>query len=355
MCLSHNLHKMDEIESSLQRSLDAADDFPFSLKRKCTMSLDLDSSSAGNKSDSECLGKFLAHYLHLLPLLRLHVNFTWLGILIFEIDETPTPVRLIRNCEEVGLFDDLKHVNPFDETFRQAIYSQKKPTNTATQADESLDMLAHNDEDTLHTPNIIPPTNGVDVSECKTTESKEDSDTNNKQAESGNRTVIVPKQSQHANKTDNKVWRKIYPKPHIVTSIESQPNRSNAIKEHIKDSLMKLRSANDGSTVNSGNSTVISAQMQSSTTKVALTAKPSTVKVSTMLTAASKSFDTNERNREAAKRYRHKQKSQHQHLMQRNAQLEAENAQLRKELQLMKEAHRNCIIPITIQSQSGKR
>lgn len=49
---------MDEIESSLHRSLGAGDDFPFSLKRKCNMSLDLDNSSAGNKSDSECLGKF---------------------------------------------------------------------------------------------------------------------------------------------------------------------------------------------------------------------------------------------------------------------------------------------------------
>jgi len=31
-------------------------------------------------------------------------------------DETPTPTRFIRNCEEVGLFQDLQNVNPFDGT-----------------------------------------------------------------------------------------------------------------------------------------------------------------------------------------------------------------------------------------------
>lgn len=34
-------------------------------------------------------------------------------ILIVIADETPTPTRFIRNCEEVGLFQDL-NVNPFD-------------------------------------------------------------------------------------------------------------------------------------------------------------------------------------------------------------------------------------------------
>lgn len=35
-------------------------------------------------------------------------------------DQTPTPTRFIRNCEEVGLFQDLQNVNPFDEQFSQA-------------------------------------------------------------------------------------------------------------------------------------------------------------------------------------------------------------------------------------------
>ncbi len=31
---------------------------------------------------------------------------------LISADETPTPTRFIRNCEEVGLFQDLQNVNP---------------------------------------------------------------------------------------------------------------------------------------------------------------------------------------------------------------------------------------------------
>jgi len=39
----------------------------------------------------------------------------------FIIDQTPTPTRFLRQCEEVGLFQDL---NPFDEQFRRASLSR---------------------------------------------------------------------------------------------------------------------------------------------------------------------------------------------------------------------------------------
>uniref|UniRef100_T1I328 Uncharacterized protein n=1 Tax=Rhodnius prolixus TaxID=13249 RepID=T1I328_RHOPR len=41
-------------------------------------------------------------------------------------DQTPTPVRFIRQCEEIGLFQDLQNVNPFEETFRKAAEAVKK-------------------------------------------------------------------------------------------------------------------------------------------------------------------------------------------------------------------------------------
>lgn len=44
---------------------------------------------------------------------------------LFSADQTPTPTRFIRNCEEVGLFQDLQHENPFDETFRKAVEAGK--------------------------------------------------------------------------------------------------------------------------------------------------------------------------------------------------------------------------------------
>ncbi|RZC37511.1 cyclic AMP-dependent transcription factor ATF-7 [Asbolus verrucosus] len=63
-------------------------------------------------------------------------------------DQTPTPTRFIRNCEEVGLFQDLQNVNPFDETFKKAIESAKSGT-------LHVPEMTSND-DTLHTPHIFP-------------------------------------------------------------------------------------------------------------------------------------------------------------------------------------------------------
>ncbi|XP_064108198.1 cyclic AMP-dependent transcription factor ATF-7-like [Macrobrachium nipponense] len=37
----------------------------------------------------------------------------------FIIDQTPTPTRFLRQCEEVGLFQEIS-LNPFDEQFRRA-------------------------------------------------------------------------------------------------------------------------------------------------------------------------------------------------------------------------------------------
>ncbi|KAJ8963337.1 hypothetical protein NQ318_018808 [Aromia moschata] len=63
-------------------------------------------------------------------------------------DQTPTPTRFIRNCEEVGLFQDLQNVNPFDEFFQKAVETAK---NGGT-----LEVPETNSDDTLHTPHILP-------------------------------------------------------------------------------------------------------------------------------------------------------------------------------------------------------
>lgn len=62
-------------------------------------------------------------------------------------DQTPTPTRFIRNCEEVGLFQDLQNVNPFDETFKKATELVK---NGCLHVPEACT------DDTLHTPHILP-------------------------------------------------------------------------------------------------------------------------------------------------------------------------------------------------------
>lgn len=64
-----------------------------------------------------------------------------------DADQTPTPTRFIRNCEEVGLFQDLQNVNPFDEVFKKAV---ENPTAI------SLQVPVSTSDDTLHTPQIYP-------------------------------------------------------------------------------------------------------------------------------------------------------------------------------------------------------
>lgn len=63
-------------------------------------------------------------------------------------DQTPTPTRFIRNCEEVGLFQDLQNVNPFDEIFKKAADLAKNGV--------TIEFQSNNSNDTLHTPHILP-------------------------------------------------------------------------------------------------------------------------------------------------------------------------------------------------------
>ncbi|PNF42975.1 Cyclic AMP-dependent transcription factor ATF-2 [Cryptotermes secundus] len=73
---------------------------------------------------------------------------------VFVADQTPTPTRFIRNCEEVGLFQDLQNVNPFEETFRKAVEASKTGVGLLHEVD-SLSVPTGTD-DTLHTPNVFP-------------------------------------------------------------------------------------------------------------------------------------------------------------------------------------------------------
>ncbi|CAH0698111.1 unnamed protein product [Spodoptera exigua] len=68
----------------------------------------------------------------------------------FVADQTPTPTRFIRNCEEVGLFQDLQNVNPFDEGFKRAM--------EAKHGILSLENALASSSDELHTPQMVFPT-----------------------------------------------------------------------------------------------------------------------------------------------------------------------------------------------------
>ncbi|ESN97170.1 hypothetical protein HELRODRAFT_137277, partial [Helobdella robusta] len=41
------------------------------------------------------------------------------GLLSFVADQTPTPSKFLKNCEDVGLFQDFGK-NPFEEAFKRA-------------------------------------------------------------------------------------------------------------------------------------------------------------------------------------------------------------------------------------------
>lgn len=286
-------------------------------------------------------------------------------------DKTPTPLHhLLKNCDEVGLFEDLKHVNPFDATFRQAIYSKHKRTIDSTTRQNSLELLVNNDEDTLHTPNIPRITTTCNASHNSIKENVSDKDEfkmeNSRIIESAdkiydkNQEKTVKNRPKHVKKDlraqqsfndqVTKVFRKIYPKPCII------PSTNTPKKKYIKDSLYKLSTTNNYNSGKAINLPII--QIESKSTR-SMDTNPSAKQtnksnVSDIGINASKSADIIERNREAAKRYRHRQRNQHEQLLRRNEQLEAENNRLKRELQLMKEAHQNCIVTLH-SNQKAKR
>lgn len=58
--------------------------------------------------------------------------------LIYDVaDQTPTPTRFLKNCEEVGLFQDLQ-VNPFEETFRRAVETGNTGTLTVPEVQQEM-------------------------------------------------------------------------------------------------------------------------------------------------------------------------------------------------------------------------
>uniref|UniRef100_A0A182PAN8 BZIP domain-containing protein n=1 Tax=Anopheles epiroticus TaxID=199890 RepID=A0A182PAN8_9DIPT len=88
------------------------------------------------------------------------------GGLLFA-DQTPTPTRLIGKCEEVGLFEDLQKVNPFDETFRRAVESGASSVCSSDDQSPlipsfSVPCCRAVEGETLHTPHIFP--SGIDRS-----------------------------------------------------------------------------------------------------------------------------------------------------------------------------------------------
>ncbi|KAG6465292.1 uncharacterized protein LOC119189720 [Manduca sexta] len=82
---------------------------------------------------------------------------------VFVADQTPTPTRFIRNCEEVGLFQDLQNVNPFEEGFKRAMEAK----HNLLSLENTITTTSTTDE--LHTPQMFPLLDAGDTTLYSTT------------------------------------------------------------------------------------------------------------------------------------------------------------------------------------------
>lgn len=234
-------------------------------------------------------------------------------------------------------------MNPFEETFRQAIDGKSRSSNILLTTQKSLELIKCNDEETLHTP--IPR-------KYATNAEKEKKTTNDSSTEklsdahlvqstkvvttSIRKTMNWPKALDNLEKsldaTRRKSFRKIHPKPVIVSTIS---NISNPIKEKIRQSLLKFQTMHNDKSPTIDNVSIVNADIPK---------KENKSKIIRTKNSIPKDSGANERNREAAKRYRNKQKILHDKLLIRNAQLEAEVVQLRHQLETFKKSHEKCSV-----------
>ncbi|CAH0550401.1 unnamed protein product [Brassicogethes aeneus] len=160
-------------------------------------------------------------------------------------DQTPTPTRFLRNCDEVGLFQDLQIVNPFDELFKKATESPKCELRPEVTCD-----------DTLHTPHILPH-----IQECtKKYDTSENSscisnDFTISIADNCNRvlpTIVIHDESSNEVKVDNinvkNKLKRILLKNNINVKSDAQkpiekPNEQRYVHEETKEKIREMNRA----------------------------------------------------------------------------------------------------------------
>ncbi|KAH3701091.1 cyclic AMP-dependent transcription factor ATF-2-like [Dreissena polymorpha] len=65
-------------------------------------------------------------------------------------DQTPTPTKFLKSCEEIGLFQDLVHKNPFEDSFKKAMGDHGDNANLAR-------SMSHTESGDLDTPKLSVP------------------------------------------------------------------------------------------------------------------------------------------------------------------------------------------------------
>ncbi|XP_065095350.1 cyclic AMP-dependent transcription factor ATF-2-like [Ochlerotatus camptorhynchus] len=285
-------------------------------------------------------------------------------------DQTPTPTRLIGKCEEVGLFEDLQNVNPFEETFRRAVEEKSSGSGESAQ-EKAVPVIGPigTGDDTLHTPHVFPLLERRDSRKLskliisRSSSRKDDTPVSVSQSvlASDARTTSKRKQ-QFVNPISKKQHVNILPKvtpsshPVIIISCE-RDDRLSVIKTtsplHPVKAKLKKYLARNGSQTELQQQAV---QLTSSNTTTSTLSAPKKTKSAAAVSEASiprshvseeATILKHERWKAAAKRYRTRVKQNQDCVHRKNVELQQENLQLKTELAQLKSAlslHKDCSV-----------
>lgn len=169
-------------------------------------------------------------------------------LFVILADQTPTPTRLLNNCEELRVFDDLQNINPFEEGFRRAVEDGGNGI--------SGFLSTPSNQDTLHTPQILPQFESRPV---KKEPPSQDEPENLTIPNTVDDACHIPKTSEVPTSTDLKLSQRppipllpksslIYAAP-IVSAPTTMLEASGRPSESVKDKLKNILLSNSGSQV----------------------------------------------------------------------------------------------------------
>lgn len=228
---------------------------------------------------------------------------------VLAVNQTPTPTLLIQNCEAVGLFDDLKKVNPFEETFRKAVECKsiiKNGLGNPTSVAENFMSDPYQSEDSLHTP-CIP---------CSITE------------------------SVSANKTEQTTTNRLPINVNTTDRSNTTTLNSAQIKERLRANLMKQTSHNDF--IGNRSSSIENIVSSRGNRETEIENNDQNLKNNKHDFTMPKSITRKDFHNAASKRYRDKIRMEYIRLKCDNEKLVIENKRLELENTLLKKILLNC-------------
>lgn len=280
-------------------------------------------------------------------------------------------------------------MNPFDETFRRAVesecgdrsasYDHTKDVKPKLATQTTLEALTMHNEETLHTPNVMPYLESTSSSEKilksaisldeellhpiehSTVKSEPMQVVDRAQTDEKSKNAAPASQTlgEHESTAKRIILVSAGVTPYLVPISDPKPTarplkklipkkapiQEHPVKEKLKQLILHARNSITTATTTTTTTTVA--------TKTTAHAHPSIARINQLKSKPQKhssakgSSDLFERNRAAAQRYRVKVKKTQNWLRQRNAELEAENEKLKAELNSIKlilVAHQDCSV-----------